>query len=399
MVTSSALQQLAENLRETLDVEVKNWLGGLQEHTEKAKLAKEIIALGNHGGGYLFIGFSDDEGHPEIKPDTGEESGYTQDAIAAVVEKYIEPSLQIEIEKITLTGSHVVHPVLIVPGSHRTPLWAKKGSPDNQVLKNDTIYIRRPGARSEPPRSQDDWEKLIDRLVKARQTEIVNAVRNVLNPASPKSHDSPGEKLDVWTDESSARWQQFLKPLEADDPRRFNVGYWEASFSIDDFRTSTIRELNNFMRRELPSFSGWMPFLYLSDQDRGPRPLGDSIEAWLGNVDYGVSSRELAMMYYWRLGMNGNGYIVRPFYEDDPDYCASWSPRPQRPSFDRVYHAYRVAELLKIVEFLGLKFAQADSAFMVKIKYNKMLNRSLAAEERPWHFGHHGISNVDTIET
>ena len=66
MVTSSALQQLAENLRETLDVEVKNWLGGLQEHTEKAKLAKEIIALGNHGGGYLFIGFSDDEGHPEI---------------------------------------------------------------------------------------------------------------------------------------------------------------------------------------------------------------------------------------------------------------------------------------------------------------------------------------------
>jgi hypothetical protein len=45
-------------------------------------------------------------------------------------------------------------------------VWAKHGSPDEKTLKAATVYIRRAGGFSEPPRNQDDWEKLIDRLVK-----------------------------------------------------------------------------------------------------------------------------------------------------------------------------------------------------------------------------------------
>ena len=52
-------QYLIDNLQEGLQVEVKNWLGGLKDNHHKAKLAKEIIALANSGGGQIFIGFND----------------------------------------------------------------------------------------------------------------------------------------------------------------------------------------------------------------------------------------------------------------------------------------------------------------------------------------------------
>ena len=72
------IQFIADNLQENLEVEVKNWLNGLQAKSDKAILAREIIALANHGGGYIFIGF-DDKGAtlPEIAPAVGELEAFT----------------------------------------------------------------------------------------------------------------------------------------------------------------------------------------------------------------------------------------------------------------------------------------------------------------------------------
>jgi predicted HTH transcriptional regulator len=68
-MSDSKIQFLINNLHENLEVEVKNWLNGLQSNDEKATLAKEIIALANHGGGYIFIGFEDEgDGHPWNAP-------------------------------------------------------------------------------------------------------------------------------------------------------------------------------------------------------------------------------------------------------------------------------------------------------------------------------------------
>ena len=50
--------ELLAELREALDIEVKEWLD-LTNHDHCAIVAKEIIALANHGGGYLIIGFEE----------------------------------------------------------------------------------------------------------------------------------------------------------------------------------------------------------------------------------------------------------------------------------------------------------------------------------------------------
>lgn len=54
----SMIDELLAEPREALDVEVKEWLD-LSENGHRALLAKEIIALANHRGGYVVVGFEE----------------------------------------------------------------------------------------------------------------------------------------------------------------------------------------------------------------------------------------------------------------------------------------------------------------------------------------------------
>ncbi len=145
------IQFIIDNLQENLEVEVKNWLNGIQGNDDKARLAKEIIALANNGGGYVFIGF-DEEGndHPEIQPEVGELQAYTQDAIANLVHRYVTPPCQCSLQFAIKTDGNISHPVIVVPGNHRTPLFAARGGSNNTLLDNGKVYVRRPGGYSEP---------------------------------------------------------------------------------------------------------------------------------------------------------------------------------------------------------------------------------------------------------
>lgn len=176
------IQFIIDNLQESLDVEVKNWLNGLASRDDEARLAKEIIALASGGGSYVLIGF-DDAGadSPEIEPEEGQLEAFTQDAISNLVERNAMPPCQCRVEEYKRAGSEQEHPVIVVPGEHRTPVWARRGSP-NDELQNGKVYIRRPGGRSEVARNQDDWEKLIDRLIQARQADILDAIREIITP-------------------------------------------------------------------------------------------------------------------------------------------------------------------------------------------------------------------------
>ncbi len=53
------LADLLREPRETLEVELKNWLDIVGSNEHKATLAKELIALANHGGGYVVFGFDE----------------------------------------------------------------------------------------------------------------------------------------------------------------------------------------------------------------------------------------------------------------------------------------------------------------------------------------------------
>ena len=80
------IQDFVDNPREELHKELKAWMD-LSDEVARAKIARHLAALANHGGGYLAFGFNDD-GQPAT-PHPGEMSPYNQDAITGIVDKIL----------------------------------------------------------------------------------------------------------------------------------------------------------------------------------------------------------------------------------------------------------------------------------------------------------------------
>lgn len=155
---------------ETLEVEYKEWLD-LTTKSHRAKLAKELIALANHGGGHVVLGFSD----PDLKPVTPP-VGYPSisvDDINGIVAAFSDPPFHC---RVTAVRGHVI---VSVPAGATVPIRAKKGSENGEIVA-DRYYIRRPGPNSEAPRTGLEWDELIRRCIANRDQELEVLVRRVL---------------------------------------------------------------------------------------------------------------------------------------------------------------------------------------------------------------------------
>lgn len=347
---------------------MKNWLNGLREKGDKAKLAKEIIALANSGGGRIFIGFLDQRDNnffSEIKPKEGELEAFTQDVIAEIVERYVSPPCQCSVEIVSRTNSESQHPVIIVPGKHRTPLFAAKASPDGKSLSAGKVYIRRVGGCSEEARNQDDWEKLIDRLVKARQGEMLDSIREILNPSPEILVKDDG--LDSWYDENIEIWK---KKAGNANSTRFKKGYWTVAFSIDPFQTEDLKSLDTALRN-MPKFSGWPPFTYLDSIEYRPKPQDNCIMAYVPSdpIDFQCTSHD-----FWRICRDGKGFMLRPMEEDASGYI---NDVHSESFFSLILPIYRMTEILKFIEALAEHFSNRNASFHVILNYHGTENRKL----------------------
>jgi hypothetical protein len=177
------LDRLILEPSETLEVEYKAWLD-LTTRGHKAKLAKELIALANHGGGHVVLGFSDPGMSPLAKP-----NGYpalTADDINGIVAAYADPPFHCRIAEV------LGHVVISVPAGATVPIRSKRGSADDDDIVNDCYYIRRPGPNSEAPRSGLEWDVLLRKCIANRDQELEAMVRRIL-----RVMHSPGESLPV----------------------------------------------------------------------------------------------------------------------------------------------------------------------------------------------------------
>ncbi len=84
------LQDLLAYPRESLDTELKSWLD-LSKETDKANLAQAMIAISNHGGGYIIIGFAESSGQwIPSEPRPANLDIYNQDIVNGIVQAYAE---------------------------------------------------------------------------------------------------------------------------------------------------------------------------------------------------------------------------------------------------------------------------------------------------------------------
>ena len=175
------LESLTRNPREGLGTELKGWLDlGQGEH--RADVAKAILALANHGGGYVLIGYDDATQEPIPAP-THMPSGYDQDTVNGIVRRYADPQIHVQVERAPDAAGHD-HPVLVVPGGHAVPVRCQRGGPNGAHVRQHAIYVRRPGPTSEEPQTAQEWQELIRRCVLNDRNNLLEQVSSILQPIS-----------------------------------------------------------------------------------------------------------------------------------------------------------------------------------------------------------------------
>ena len=131
-----------------------------------------------------------------------------------------EPSFHCDVH-ILAAPDGAQYPIITVPGGHRTPIRAKSDGPNGQTVKQHSYYIRRPGPQSEVPQTAAEWDALIRRCVANAREDLLNQFRSILGGQAPA--EPPPSELEVvgtWFDASMKRWNELVKGLPADDPKR-----------------------------------------------------------------------------------------------------------------------------------------------------------------------------------
>ena len=189
------LEPLISGPREELSVEYKDWLD-LTVNEHRATLAKAAIALANHGGGFIIIGFAEhgSEWQSQIRPPNVPE--ITQDAVNAAIRRYATPEFHCGIDSVRHPNTNVEHPVITVPGDLTVPVMSKRDC--ENVIARNRCYIRKPGPRSEEPQTSEEWRDLLNRCLRA-------GGRTCLKPFAQSYRDVSNPKIQCRTHLASCK--------------------------------------------------------------------------------------------------------------------------------------------------------------------------------------------------
>lgn len=356
MASIQDLQPLVTEPREDLGSEYKDWLD-LTKNEHRAIVAKAAIALINHGGGFIILGFADtvtglqSNTRPAVIPEI------TQDAINASIRRYASPEFHCEMYSVIHPVTKVSHPVIVVPSTMTEPVMSKRDCPN--VIAQNKCYIRKPGPRSEEPQTGEEWRTLLNRCVRAGRDDMLEAIRSIVSGriVTPAILPSAIEKLRAYCTAGNARWRELADTLPVGAPGRFPHGYYEMGFSLVNARPTTklsdLQDRLHHARRI--RLTGWMPFLDMTTPEWSPYPHHDFVEAWVGRPVPSRSDHDASHSDFWRASPAGSLYTIRGYAEDALD------SRPPGQFFDVTLPVWRIAEGLLFARRLAEDFDDVDA--------------------------------------
>lgn len=376
------LAELLANPREALDIEMKEWLD-LADHGHRATVAKEIIALANHGGGYLVVGFGEDEeGQYAVDPNRPADlAAWSPDSIQGIVQKYADPVIQCDVQHIEHPNGSGKYPIIGVPGGHRVPVRAKAGSPDGKKLVPSRIYVRRPGPASEEPQSASEWDDLLERCLRNRRNELLDGIRDLLAghaPQAPPSTPTRHEQLDAFVEKAERRWQTLVSPLPPPSDARLPYGHYDCAFALDgDFDRISLLEFRELLRHALANHSGWPPFVVINREPYTPRPVEGTIESWHG-PDLDGSVDVPAHCDFWRMDPDGLLYTRRGFQED-----ARYKAVEPGTTFDITTPTWRIGEALLQAFYVARALRAENASLIARFSWSGLAGRKLISLGNP----------------
>lgn len=378
MPSNRELQLLISEPREDLGIEYKDWLD-LTTKEHKATLAKAAIALANHGGGFIVIGFADQgsELQSQARPSDIEE--ITQDAVNAAIRRYATTEFHCRVDYVMHQKTNVVHPVITVPGNVTVPVMSK-GDCENVIAQN-RCYIRKPGPRSEEPQTAEEWRGLLDRCVRTGREDMLEAIRSIVLGRVELQNPVPNalDELRTYCDDASERWEKLVEKELKESPARFPHGYYEMGFSLVGAQPANgLVEVKNRLAtaRKIP-LTGWPTFLEMSTPGRASYAHDNFVEAWIGRPVHADSmEREPAYCDFWRVSTDGKLYTIRGYFEDGAELIPGGKRIPAGEVFDVTLPVWRIAEGLLFSSRFAETFDRVDE-IAIQCRFTGLNSRRL----------------------
>ena len=372
MLNPDDLQPLVCMPKEDLGAEYKTWLD-LTKNEGRAKLAKAAIAIANHGGGYVVIGF-DEEGEnlvPTPRPDGI--PPVTQDAVNEAIRRYATPEFHCEVHTIRSAANGVEHPVIRVPSDQTVPVMSKRDC--NGEIARNRCYIRKPGPRSEEPQSSEDWRALINRCVRASREDMLESIRSIIS-GRVETIETPANvhtELLQFFEASRERWKELSGGLPERSASRFPLGYYEMGFAlIGSEAAQNFEEIQDRLqeaRRIRMTSRG--PFFELQLNELKPYPHSGMVEAWLGRpTEPEIFLKKPVYSEFWRADKSGKLYTIRGYTED------GFSQPPPGQVMDVTLPVWRVGE----ATYFALRYAEQfedTEAIAICVRFTGLNGRTL----------------------
>lgn len=366
-VDSSRIQELVERPGESLSVELKRWID--PNHPDGiAKIVKAALALRNHGGGYVVIGFDNNtlEADTENAPENVREQFHI-DKIQGLISRFASGPFEVSVEFPVREGQ--AYPVIVIPPGVKTPVASKSDLHDNgrKLIKVDTVYVRSLRANNTPSTTKaiwKDWPKIVEVCFDNREADIGRFLRRHLSGLTPdivrefasalsqraEPEVTTEELLRRYLQESEERYESVIKERKLTLPEH---GVWEVAllFIGEVPKHSANKDFLNLLDSSNPNYTGWPVWLDSRGfRDSKSRPyIFDGVwEAMIISIVNGW--REIDFM---RLDPRGRFYLRRAL-EDD----ISGSPSVSSP--------------LKVLDF-GLPVIRTSEAIAVGIALAKAM--------------------------
>jgi hypothetical protein len=368
------LRDLVASPKETLEIELKNWLD-LSSSEGRAILAQALLALANHGGGWVLIGF-DDSGEC-ASPAPEDLRQYSQDAVNGIVKKFAEPGFHCDVELVGDPGSE--HPVISVPGGHRVPIRARAGGPGNQHVRQDTYYIRRPGPESAPIATGREWDELISRCLHAARGDLLERLQTILSGVVTEPSQSARGKAEEWDSACRRRFESVVeRELPNERPSRYHFGFWTFSYIFEPNSGVSLAQLKTALERAEGSETGWPVWMCMNSEDLAPYPHDGTIECWLHRAE-----RDAAHSDFWRASPDGRLFLLRGHQEDSEDV----ERVPPGSAFEISLPIWRVGECLLHCSRMATGLDIPDATAHVVATWTGLAGRRLGNFFMGWRSG------------
>jgi hypothetical protein len=396
------ITDLIERPGESLSVEIKSWIDPASEDGQQ-KLIRGTLALRNHGGGYLIIGFDDQTlqaSRTNVPNDV--KTVFHQDIIQALVTRFSSEPFEVIVHFPEKDGQFF--PVIAVPPGVRTPVAAKSDliSKENQtkLISTDDVYVRTLRSNNTPSTAKaswKDWPKVVEVCFDNREADIgrffrrhlsglkseqfaefVNAINGAVAPA-----ESVIDKLQLIQSHGAQRYEKALKESGVKLDKH---GTWEVCVAIQGEipEHKADRQFFNLLDSSNPDFTGWPVWLNssnFSNESSHPYVFDDGWEALVISIGSNWSDH----IDFMRLSPKGTFYLHRALQDDTSGNERSPKPLTQLDfGLPILRTAEAIAVALSFAKAMGCTEEKCSLSFM--FKWTHLSGRQLTNWAQPNRF-------------